>query len=120
MSELAISPRDLGRGSPCRLQVVADASAVTERFAAMLVEEFLAAKAHGRDKVVFIVPVGPVGQFDLLAAHANKTRLSLRDLVLVNMDEYLTPDGRDFIPQSDPLSFRAHMQRHLWDVLDPA
>ena len=120
MSELAIPPEQLGKGSACRLQIVADAEAVTRTFGAMLAEEYQAAKARGRDKVVFIVPVGPVGQFDLWAEHANRTRQSLRDLVLVNMDEYLTADGRACIPIEDPLSFRGHMQRHLWDKLDPA
>jgi glucosamine-6-phosphate deaminase len=40
--------------------------------------------------------------------------------VLVNMDEYLDATGTRFIPLDDPLSFRGHMQRHLWDRLDPA
>ena len=35
------------------------------------------------------------------------------------MDEYLTPAG-DYIPLSDALSFRAHMERALWSRLDPA
>ena len=48
------------------------------------------------------MPVGPIGQFELLAQHCNETRLSLRDLVLINMDEYLTPGG-DYIPLDDPL-----------------
>lgn len=117
---LTIAPDALGRGSPIRLQIVPDATVSTRHFATMLVDEYVAAKAAGRNKVVFIVPVGPVGQFDLLAEHANRTHLSLADLVLVNMDEYLTADGRAFVPIDDPLSFRGHMQRHLWDKLDPA
>jgi glucosamine-6-phosphate deaminase len=44
--------------------------------------------------VVFIVPVGPVGQFDLWAERCNRERVSLRDLVVINMDEYLEADGR--------------------------
>lgn len=117
---LSIAPGLLGRGSPVRLAVVADAAALTVDFADTLIAEYRAAKAAGRDKVVFIVPVGPVGQFDLLAEQANRHRLSLRDLVLVNMDEYLDAGGTQFIPLDDPLSFRGHMQRHLWDKLDPA
>ena len=117
---LTIAAARLGTGSAIRLAVVADAAALTAHFAETLVAEYRAAKAQGRDKVVFIVPVGPVGQFGLLAEHANRDRLSLRDLVLVNMDEYLDESGTRFIRQDDPLSFRGHMQRHLWDRLDPA
>lgn len=117
---LSIPPERLGQGSPIRTARVADAGAITQAFADMLMDEYRAAKAAGRGKVVFIVPVGPVGQFEVFAARANAERQDLRDLVLVNMDEYLTPDGKAFIPESDPLSFRGHMQRNLWSRLDPA
>jgi glucosamine-6-phosphate deaminase len=117
---LSVLSDELGKGGPCGFDVVEDMAAASRRFADMLFEEYGEAKRRGRDKVVFIVPVGPVGQFELFAARANAERLSLRDLVVVNMDEYLSPDGRDFIPIADPLSFRGHMERNLWSRLDPA
>ena len=117
---LLVSSRNVGRGSPIRTRVVADAAAMSRVFADDMVEAFALAKSAGRDKVVFIVPVGPVGQFELFAERVNAERLSLRDLVVVNMDEYLTADGRDFIAPTDPLSFVGHMQRALWSRLDPA
>lgn len=117
---LAIPPDQLGRGSPCRLAVVPDAETLTQRFAVTMLAEYRAAKLAGRERVVFIVPVGPVGQFERMAARANAERISLADLVLVNMDEYLTDDGRAFIPIDDPLSFHGHMERNLWQRLDPA
>jgi glucosamine-6-phosphate deaminase len=46
--------------------------------------------------------------------------VSLRDLVMINMDEYLTADGREWIPDADALSFRRHMAAHFYDLLDPA
>jgi glucosamine-6-phosphate deaminase len=117
---LAVPKAELGRGSPLTVTIVPDDRALTLKFADDLWREYRAAKAAGRDKVVFIVPVGPVGQFDLLARSCNEHRRSLADLVLVNMDEYLTPDGRAFIPADDPLSFRRHMEEHFWGPLDPA
>ena len=116
---LSIPPDALGQGSPCSLHVLDDMQALTRCFADMLFDEYRDAKAGGRDKVAFIVPVGPVGQFELFAARVNAERLSIRDLVVINMDEYLSPDGRDFIPTTDPLSFRGHMERNLWSRLDP-
>lgn len=116
---LAVPESALGQGSPIPLEVLPTNEAVIARFAEDLLDEYRGARAAGRAKVVFIVPVGPVGQFDLVARRASAERLSLRDLVLVNMDEYLTPDGRDWIPASDPLSFRRHMDAHFYGLLDP-
>jgi glucosamine-6-phosphate deaminase len=116
---LLVPPGKLGEGSGCRCEVVADAEALTRHFAADLVARFREAKGRARPQVVFIVPVGPVGQFELFAQHCNEMRLSVADLVLINMDEYLAPDG-DYIAMDDPLSFRAHMERALWSRLDPA
>jgi glucosamine-6-phosphate deaminase len=84
-----------------------------------MVDEVLVARELDREFAVFIVPVGPVGQFELFAEYCNDARIDLRNLVLINMDEYLTPEG-NYIPMDDALSFRAHMERALWSRLDPA
>jgi glucosamine-6-phosphate deaminase len=119
MEPLKIPKLSLGIGSKIPIEIVPDNDALIRRFADDLLSEFLSAKHAGRGRVVFIVPVGPIGQFDLLAERCNRERISLRDLVLINMDEYLTPDSADFIPTSDPLSFRKHMVEHFYDRLDP-
>ena len=41
-----------------------------------------------------IVPVGPVDQFPLLAEKINQDQSDCRDVMLMNMDEYLTDDDR--------------------------
>lgn len=115
-----IRAEDVGRGSSIRTRVVPDAATMSRIFADSMVDEFRASKLAGRAKVVFIIPVGPVGQFEIFAERVNDERLSLQDLVLVNMDEYLAPGGNDHIPQTDPLSFAGYMQRALWSRLDPA
>ncbi len=120
MDPLSIAKYSVGRGSPIPMDILSDNASVVARFADDLVAEYLAAKEAGRDKVVFIVPVGPVGQFDLMARHCNAEGISLADLVVINMDEYLTADGTDLIPTDDPLSFRRHMDDHFYGLLDPA
>ncbi len=109
----------LARGTAVGLTVVPDAVALTRAFADMLVDEYRSARAARRDRATFIVPVGPVGQYDLLAARCNAERLSLAGLTLIGMDEYLTPAGA-WIAEEDPRSFRGHIRRHLIDVIDPA
>jgi len=118
VNSLAIAPQDLGCGSPVGFDVVPDDASLTARFARTLMDEYAAAKAAGRARVVFIVPVGPVGQFELWADHCNATRTSLADAVIINMDEYLTGEHGGFIAKSDPLSFRAHMDRAFYGRLD--
>lgn len=59
-------------------------AAVIRRFADDLLREYASAKREGRGTVVFIVPVGPVGQYDLWAERCNRERISLRNLVLIN------------------------------------
>ena len=64
-----------------------------------------AARAEGR-RPTLIIPVGPVDQFPLLAEQINRRRESWGDVMLINMDEYLTDDDR-WVPIDHPLSFRA-------------
>lgn len=66
-----------------------------------------------------IVPVGPVGQYQLLAECCVKERLSLSGVTFIVMDEYLQGDNR-WIGEDDPLSFRGHMRRNLMERLPEA
>jgi glucosamine-6-phosphate deaminase len=116
---LSIPSDDLGRGSSLAIRRVKDRESLTRAFADDLHGRYLALRDEGRSPVVFIVPVGPVGQFDLWADRCNRERVSLRDLVVINMDEYLEPDAAGFIPIDDPLSFRGHMRDHFYDKLAP-
>jgi glucosamine-6-phosphate deaminase len=120
MDPLAIPKDALGVGSPISVTFLPDDAAVIRRFADDILDEYRAAKEAGRHKVVFILPVGPVGQYDIIAQRCNEQGISLADLVAINMDEYLSPDGRDFISTDDPLSFRRHMDDHFYDRLDAA
>jgi glucosamine-6-phosphate deaminase len=118
MDPLQIPKGLLARSARISFEVLPDNGSLIARFAADLFQEYLSAKAAGREKVVFILPVGPVGQYEILADRCNREKVSLRDLVAINMDEYLTPDGRDFIPLTDPLSFRRHMEEHFYRRLN--
>lgn len=119
MNPLSVTKASLGLNSTIPLEVLKDDTAVIQRFADDLIDEYLKAKKAGREKVVFIIPVGPVGQYDIWAERCNLEGIGLHDLVLINMDEYLTADGDDFIPLSDPLSFRKHMQEHFFAKIAP-
>lgn len=120
MHPLVITKEDLLRDARIPAEIVPGDAAIVARFADDILAEYRSAKARGREKVIFILPVGPVGQFDLVAERCNVAGESLADLVVINMDEYLTDDGSGFISTDDPLSFRRHMDDHFYGRLDPA
>jgi glucosamine-6-phosphate deaminase len=113
---LDIPPEGLAQGTSIGLTVVPNATALTAVFAELLLAEYLAAREAGRETAVFIVPVGPVGQYDSLADLCRAHGVGLSSLLMIGMDEYLTPQG-DWIPADDPLSFRGHMRRHMTELM---
>ena len=64
-----------------------------------------------------VVPYGPLGPYFRLVYLVNKYRVSLKNCVFVNMDEYVTDDFK-FIDKADPLSFRGGMDRILYSQID--
>ena len=109
---LAVPADDIVARAPTQVEVFADEAAMVAAFAAYIADDYAAALAAGRTRVAFIVPVGPVGQSDILAELSAERDLPLDRLTLVVMDEYLDAEGR-WIDAGDPLSFRGHIERHL-------
>jgi glucosamine-6-phosphate deaminase len=117
-SHLNISAAELGRGQPVKVRVLGDMASVARDFAESLLGEILEARHAGRPGT-FIIPVGPVDQFPILANLINEKKVSCRDVVFINMDEYLGEDGQ-WISEDHPLSFRAYIKRSFYDLLDPS
>ncbi len=63
-----------------------------------------------------ILPVGPTGQYPILARRLNETRTSLRDCHFFFMDEYCDEQGAA-LPSAHPLSFRGIAQALFLDVI---
>lgn len=68
------------------------------------------------EMTVFILPVGPVGQYPIFVRLVNEKQLDLSNCVFINMDEYLT-DDKEWISKTDPLSFRGFMDRNLYSLI---
>jgi len=111
---LSVPPEELGKGTPVRVEIAGNAEEVAEHFARSLFEEI-----KSNPQATIIVPVGPVDQFPLLARMINHHRLDCREVMFINMDEYLTDDD-EWIDLDHPLSFRGYMNRQFYDLLDPA
>ena len=112
---LALSAQDVINTAPCRLEIAESSEDLIRSIAATMLHDFKEISATGKTPV-FIIPVGPVGQYDIIAERACTENIDLSKLVLLGMDEYLRPDGQ-WISEDDPLSFRGHVQRHLLNRL---
>lgn len=115
---LNVSAAELGQGTNVKIKVETDFASIGRAVARDMLEEILRAKEAGREATL-IVPVGPVDQFPILAGILNEKKISIRDVVLINMDEYLT-DADELIPTEHPLSFRGYMDRLFYQRLDPS
>lgn len=70
------------------------------------------------EKTVFIVPVGPVGQYPYFIQLVNEKKLSLKNVWFINMDEYLD-DNKQWIDKENKLSFRGFMEREVYSEIHP-
>ena len=115
---LNITAAELGRGQPVKVRFCTDMADIGRDLAEAMLEEIRRAQAEGRNATL-IVPVGPVDEYPILVKRINEAQFSCRDVMLINMDEYLTDDDR-CVPTEHPLSFRGYMNRVFYDLLDPA
>lgn len=113
---LTISAADLGKGQPVKVRVKGDLQSVARDLAEIMLAEIRLGEESGRGSTL-IVPVGPVDHFPILAQLLNEQKVSCRNAVFINMDEYLTDDDQ-WIPTEHPLSFRGYMERAFYRLLD--
>ena len=115
---LGVSAADLGKGQPVKVRVLGDMASIARDFAETILNEILLTRNSGKPPT-FIIPVGPVDQFPILARMINEKKISCRDVMFINMDEYLD-DSDDWISVDHPLSFRGYMDRAFYDLLEPS
>jgi glucosamine-6-phosphate deaminase len=114
---LTVEANQLGEGTPVKVRTVGDMEDLAEDMAEVMLAAVEQAKGESRDATL-IIPVGPVDQFPVLAAKINRRRVDCRDVMLINMDEYLTDDDR-WVDIDHPLGFRGYMNRKFYNLIDP-
>jgi len=101
---------ELGIGSSIKLKIVEGDKDMCFDMALEILDEIKANNEAGR-KTVFIWPVGPVGQYPILVMLINRYKVSMKNVHVFQMDEYLDDDLKP-IPLTNPLSFTAHVLRY--------
>lgn len=107
---LAMSPAEMKTQAGERLVICPDIDTLHQHFAEAIAAEIQANNAQGRPTKL-ILPVGPVGQYPILAEMINDQRISLKKCWFFMMDEHCDDNGIA-LPPNHPLSFR-----HTFDEL---
>ena len=80
-----------------KLVVLEDDAAVNIDMALDMLDTIIKNNVDGK-RTVFIVPVGPVTQYPILAAMVNKLSVSLKNVWFFNMDEYMVTPTETISP----------------------
>jgi glucosamine-6-phosphate deaminase len=114
---LLIGRDRLGQDVPVKVRIAGDADDVARDIARVMLQSVDQARQQGRHATL-IVPVGPVDQYPVLAEWINQQQSDWRDVMILNMDEYLTDDDQ-WVDLDHPLGFRGFMSRAFYDRIDP-
>jgi glucosamine-6-phosphate deaminase len=115
---LQIAATTLGRHTSVKVCIRGDQQDVADDMARAILAVIGECKQSSREATL-ILPVGPVDQFPILASLINAKGVDCREVVIINMDEYLD-DNDQWVPLDHPLSFRGFMNRKFYDLLDRA
>jgi glucosamine-6-phosphate deaminase len=113
-------PTDLLEGHPhskVAIRILPTPDDVDRQFAEDMVEEIEARNAADQPTRL-ILPCGPRGQFVYFARMVNEQHISLSNVHIFHMDDFLDWQGRP-LPLDHPLSFRGWMERNFYDPISP-
>lgn len=111
-----ITKEQLGINSPIKLEIAGSEQDIYNHMANDMTERIEYNNSINK-ATVFIVPVGPIGQYRIFTDIVNRKRISLKNVFFINMDEYLNDDDT-YIEYSHPLSFRRFMDNECYNQLD--
>ena len=114
---LAMEPEEMVEKAKGRLIILDTLDELHEHFARAIADEIKGNNEKGQPTRL-ILPVGPTGQYPILAEIINRERISLKNCYFFYMDEYCDDSGKA-IPPDHPLSFRGEMEHLFFSKIDP-
>ena len=100
-----------------KLSILAAPADVHDWVAEDMLAEVAANNAAGRP-TRWILPCGPTGQYPVFCELVNQRKVSLQNLHIFHMDDFLDWQARP-LPVDHPFSFEGQMQRVFYDRIDP-
>jgi glucosamine-6-phosphate deaminase len=114
---LAVPPEELAERSSVPFVLLDSREALHERFADDIYSELESSRAAGVE-VSLIIPLGPTGQYPILARRINDAGLALDHVTFFGMDEWLDWQGRP-LPLEHPFSLEGAFRREFIALIEP-
>lgn len=112
---LKIKGEDLKKGK-VPIDIFVDKETTFKEMANLMVDTIIENNRINK-KTLFIVPLGPVGQYKYFAKRVNEEKVSLKNVTFINMDEYMT-DDHTLMSDKETLSFKNTMYRLCYNLID--
>lgn len=109
------SPEEFLKNSRLPTRVMESEAAMMEEISDIMVDTI--ERKQGAPAFI-ICPVGPIAQYPLFVKKVNERGVSLKNVWMINMDEYLTDDDQHISPDS-PLSFVGYMEKNVYSQIRP-
>jgi len=118
MKILAIPPEDLGKGTKIKVSLLGSPEEGFSDFARVFLNEIIENNSKNKHTVA-ILPVGPTEPYPIMVRLINSENINCNNVIIINMDEYISEDGKDYIPISNKLSFRRFMNENFYSKINP-
>jgi len=113
-SYLFIPPEGLGKGTNMGFDIVETPEDSFNDYARVFLNEVRKNNSENKQTVA-ILPVGPTEVYSRIVRVANIENISLKNLIVFNMDEYCNESGDDFIEYESDFSFRRFMDENFYE-----
>ncbi len=114
---LGFSSAEVRKQAGKHLVVLPDIDSLHRHFADEIADEIASNNRNSRPTKM-ILPVGPVGQYPILAERVNAEKISLKKCWIFMMDEHCDDSGVVY-PPDHPLGFRFAFDREFARFVDP-
>jgi len=113
---MTISLEEIEKWSNVGVEIVENTDTLYNKMARSIADIIVKNNRYNKGTKI-ILPVGPTPQYPILANILNGEKISLENLWIFFMDEYLDWECR-LVPESHPMSFRGYMNKNFFNLID--